>query len=469
MDAALNAGVRYLALPCAVLLHTLGALVSQLIITALVSGGATDSLSSTMTAVGVVTALIEVVLCLAALVALVAELRAGRTRIRAWTVARSALAASLLSSGLYALLWYSGLGAALIMERNVNLGVSTLGMVLAGVSLVSGVVAVQTGSRGPGTGAVVLAAIATPAALLAPVVGMIAQASAALTVASYGGAALALVGLAAATVALRRSAPHENPVPDAGPSGPAAASGSPVPGRSTTDVPDASAPAPGVGSAAVPGAAAETERTGRRFLRHLATPLALTCLALILPLMDFAENGQVALLLVVLATALALAAVIGAVLDFRSLAGTAVPRAARLVGELAVPSTVLVVPLAALLGGVMGGGWAFFTALIIGALAAGFVALLGLIGVLVAVFSGHYASGAAKVSMVATSLVFIPAVMFIPFQSAGIVPISLALAGALLLTALVAGVLAVASRRPTLRLPAPTQPLFTEATANPYL
>ncbi|WP_313816064.1 hypothetical protein [Citricoccus sp.] len=161
------------------------------------------------------------------------------------------------------------------------------------------------------------------------------------------------------------------------------------------------------------------ERTGRRFPRHLATPLALACLALVLPLLDAVEIGQGAWLPLVFAVALAIAAVAGAVLDFR--------------------------------------------------------ALVSLIGVLFSAASGRYASRAARSSVIATALVFVAAATFIPFQSAGAALVSVIATALLLLVALGSGLVAVLSSRPTLRLPEPAETSFTETDTgvdtvrNPYL
>lgn len=331
-DRTTRAGtVGYLALPVAVVLDAIGQLVAQLVITSSLARGNPTALSGLMAVATVLVSVLVVALCAAAVTLFLRSRRAGRPRHRGWAVAGATLTASLLLTSLYALAWYSGIGAELLMATRANLVVSTLGMLLAAAALVAGAIA-AAGHRGrPGAGALTLAAVATPTALLTPVLGSLFRHTAMYTVAVYAGVALALLGLAAAVVAARQHAhTPTGRAPDDGPAGSR----------------DASGPAGAQWSAesVKPAAAAEPELRGRRFMRHVATPLGMACLVLILPLMDALEAWGLAILLLVAAAALAIAAIVGAVLDFRSLAGTGQPRAGHLPGDVAVPASVLVVP-----------------------------------------------------------------------------------------------------------------------------
>lgn len=453
--------VRYLALPVAVVFETLGLLAGQLVFATLRAGADPEALSGIVTVVDVLVAVLVVALCAAAGVLFHRDRRAEHRRPRAWTVAGAALTAALLLSSLYVLAWYSGIAGGWFMATNTDLVVSTVSMLLAVVSLVAGVIAAAAERGRPGPGAVTLAAAATPAALLTPALGLVFRDSATYTAAYYASVALALLGLAAAVVASRRNsstATGSSLVLDAGPTGsgdsPAAAGGQ------------------WAADTVRPAAAAEPERAGRRFLRHVATPLGMTCLVLILPLMDALESWGLAILLIVAAGALALAAIVGAALDFRCLAGTGVPRAGHLPGDVAVPASVLVIPASLALGGLMGGGWGVLGALVIGAGVAGLSALVGLIGVLYSVFSGRYVSRAALISSLATALVFIAAATFLPLQDSGAGLISFIAAGALLLIAVVAGIVTVAAPAPSLRMSLqltwPSAPEPVSGPQNPY-
>ncbi|MGW9550116.1 hypothetical protein ACWG8W_03585 [Citricoccus zhacaiensis] len=454
---------RHLTLPAAVALHTMGAVLVSLatwaVIASSASPGAVDGglwvLSYTLAAIVGLLGVLGLALALR-------DRRAGPGGQSAQTLASVALAAALI---LWAVRTFIPLG---VVDRAIGIEgynavlqtLSLAGLLLAATAVVAGAVAAPRTPRGPGTATRILAAIAPPAALLAwGAIPLLAPTPSGLTIASVLGAALALAGLGAAVVLLRRSpgtelAGHEGAGREAG----------------GTLGPDDGP----VGTAA--DAATAMEGTGRRFLRHLATPLGLACLALILPLLDVVQTGLGAWLPLVFAVVLAIAAVAGAVLDFRALAGTGVPRAGHLVGELGAPASILVIPVALLFGWLAGGGWAMLGALVIGLLVAALVALVGLIGVLISAFSERYASGAARSSVIATALVFVAAATFIPFQSAGAALVSVIATAILLLVALGSGLAAVLSSRPTLRLPEPTEPLFTETTdadvdavRNPYL
>lgn len=441
--------VGHLALPAAVALEALGQLVVQLVITSTLAGGNPTALSGLVTVTDVLVSVLVLALCAAAVTLFVRDRRAGRPRHPGWTLAGAALTASLLLSSLYALVWYSGLGAELFMATNTNLLVSALGMLLAAAALVAGVIAAAGDRSRPGVGALTLAAAATPAALLTPVLGRVFPGTATYTVAFYAGVALALLGLSAAVVALRQHAhTPTGQASDVGPAGSGDGPGAAGAGWSAESV--------------RPAAAAEPELRGRRFIRHVATPLGMACLVLILPMMDALESWGLAVLLLVAAAALAGVAIVGAVLDFRSLAGTGEPRAGHLPGDVAVPASVLVVPAALALGGLMGGGWALLGALVLGAGVAGLCGLVGLIGVLYSVFSGRYASLAARVSSLATALVVVAAAAFLPLQDSGAGLFSVLAAGALLLVAVGAGVVTVVSAGPTLRLSRQLSP------QNPY-
>ncbi|MGM7671111.1 hypothetical protein [Microbacterium sp. A93] len=448
--------VGYLALPVAVVLDAVGQLIVQLVITSSTARGNLTALSGLMTVATVLVSVLVMALCAAAVTSFLRSRRAGHPRPRGWAVAGATLTASLLLTSLYALAWYSGIGAGLLMATQTNLVVSTLGMLLAAAALVAGAIA-AAGHRGrPGAGALTLAAVATPAALLTPILGSLFRQTAMYTVSVYAGLALALLGLAAAVVAARQHAPTPTEeLPDAGPAGSWDGTGPAGVQRPATAARSAesewSSAAGWSAESVKPAAAAEPEWRGRRFLRHVATPLGMACLVLILPLMDALEAWGLAILLLVAAAALAIAAIVGAVLDFRSLAGTGEPRAGHLTGDVAVPASVLVVPASLALGGLMGGGWAVLGALVIGAGAAVLCALVGLVGVLYSVFSGRYVPLTARVSTLATALVFVAAASFLPLQDSGAGLVSFIAAGALLLLAVVAGLVTVLSLGPSLR------------------
>lgn len=432
---------RHLALPTAVALHTLGPILVSLLAWTVITGS--TSPGALEGGIWALTYTLEAAVGLLGILGMALSLRdrpAG-TGIRwAQTLSSAALAAALILGAARTFVPLGPVDRALGIEGYEVLlqALSTAGLLLAATALVTGIAAAATAPRRPGTVARVLAPVAPPAALLAwGALPLLAPIPSVLTIASGLGAALGLLGLGAAVVLLRRSpgadrAGQEGQGPDDGPAG------------------------------RVTGAAAAMEGTGRRFLRHLATPLGLACLALVLPLLDAVETGQGAWLPLVFAVVLAGAAVAGAVLDFRSLGGTGVPRAGALVGEVGVPGSILVIPVALLFGGLAGGGWALLGALVIGLLVAALVALVGLIGVLHSVFSGRYASRAARYSVIATALVFVAAATFIPFQSAGASLVSVTATAALLLVGLGSGLAAVLSPRPTLRLPEPVEPLVTE-------
>lgn len=454
---------RHLALPAAVALHTMGSVLVSLVTWAVIASSASPgALDGGLWVLSYTLAAVVGLLGILGLALTLRDRQAGPGGQWAQTLASVTLAAALI---LLAVRTFIPLG---VVDRAIGIEgynavlqtLSLAGLLLAATAVVAGAVAARRAPRGPGTATRILAAIAPPAALLAwGALPLLAPTPSGLTIASVLGAVLALAGLGAAVVLLRRSpgtdlAGHEGAGrevdgalgPDDGPAGKAA------------------------------DAATAMEGTGRRFLRHLATPLGLACLALILPLLDVVQTGMGAWLPLVFAVVLAIAAVAGAVLDFRALAGTGVPRAGHLVGELGVPASILVIPVALLFGGLAGGGWAMLGALVIGLLVAALVALVGLIGVLISAFTGRYTSGAARSSVIATALVFVAAATFIPFQSAGAALISVITAAILLLMALGSGLVAVLSARPTLQLPEPTEPLFTETTdadvdavRNPYL
>ncbi|VXB78638.1 hypothetical protein [Citricoccus sp. K5] len=454
---------RHLALPAAVALHTMGSVLVSLATWAVIATSASPgALNGGLWVLSYTLAAAVGLLGILGLALALRDRRAGPGGQEAQTLASVALATALI---LLAVRTFIPLG---VVDRAIgfegfNAVLQTLsmaGLLLAATAVVAGAVAARRAPRGPGTVARVLSAIAPPAALVAwGGIPLLAPTPSGLTIASALGSVLALVGLGAAVVLLRRSpgterAHHEGVGREAG---------------------GALGPDDGpVGKAA--DAAAAMERTGRRFLRHLATPLGLACLALILPLLDVVQSGQGAWLPLVFAVVLAIAAVAGAVLDYRALGGTEVPRAGRLVGELGVPASILVIPVALLLGGLAGGGWAMLGALVIGLMVAALVALIGLIGVLFSAASGRYASRAARSSVIATALVFVAAATFIPFQSTGAALVSVMATALLLLVALGSGLVAVLSSRPTLRLPERTEPLLTETTdadvnavRNPYL
>lgn len=434
---------RHLALPAAVALHTLGPVLVSLATWAVVasnaSPGAMDGglwvLSYTLAAVVGLLGILGLALALR-------DRRAGPGGRAAQTLSSVTLAAALI---LWAARTFIPLGP---VDRAIDIEgfsallqtLSTAGLLLAATAMVAGTVAAATAPRRPGAVTRLLAAIAPPAALLAwGAIPLLAPTPAGLTIASTLGAVLGLVGLGAAVVLLRRSPGTQRADHDGA-------------GREADGAlgPD-DGPAGQAGQAA--GATAAMEGTGRRFLRHLATPLGLACLALILPLLDVVQTGQGAWLPLVFAVVLAVAAVAGAVLDFRALGGTGVPRAGPLVGELGVPASILVIPVALLFGGLAGGGWAMLGALVIGLLVAALVALIGMVGVLISAFSGRYASRAARYSVIATALVFVAAMTFIPFQSAGASLVSVIATATLLLVALGSGLAAVLSPQPTLLLP----------------
>lgn len=442
---------RQLALPAAVALHTMGSVLVSVatwaVIASSASPGALDGglwvLSYTLAAAVGLLGVLGLALTLR-------DRRAGPGGRAAQTLASATLAAALI---LLAARTFIPLG---VVDRAIgfegfNAVLQTLsmaGLLLAATAVVAGAVAARRAPRGPGTATRILAAIAPSAALLAwGAIPLLAPTPSGLTVASALGSVLALLGLGAAVVLLRRSPGTER-------------AGHDGVGR---EADGAHGPDDGPAGKAV-AAAIAMEGTGRRFLRHLATPLGLACLALILPLLDAVQIGRSAWLPLVFAVVLAIAAVAGAVLDYRALGETGVPRAGHLVGELGVPASILVLPVALLCGGLAGGGWAMLGALVIGLLVAALVALIGLIGVLLSAFSGRYASGAARSSVIATALVFVAATTFIPFQSAGAALVSVIATVILLLAALGSGLAAVLSPRPTLRLPEPTEPLFTETT-----
>ncbi len=446
---------RYLALPAAVALHTLGAiLISLLIWTVIARSTSPNALAGGLSVLNYTLAAAVGLLAVLGLAQTLRDRKAGpagqtgRSVRRVRTVSTVAMATALILQAVRAFIPL-GLTDRAIGFDAYNAVVRTLsgtGLLLAAIAVVAGAVAARRAPHGPGPAARLLVAVAPPAALLVwGLAPLLATAPVASTVVSALGAVLSLVGLVAAVVLLRRS-PGTDPAGHGGADG--ETHGAPVP----DDGP--------AGTAA--DATSAMESTGRRFLRHLATPLGLACLALVLPLLDAVETGLGAWLPLVCAVVLAIAAVAGAVLDFRALAGTGVPRAGHLVGDLGVPASIPVIPVALLFGGLAGGGWAMLGALVIGLMVAALVALVGLIGVLISAFSGRYASRPARYSAIATALVFAAATTFVPFQSAGASLVSVIATAILLLVAVGCGLATVLSPRPTLRLPEPTEPLFTE-------
>ncbi|NUL45981.1 hypothetical protein F7P69_12370 [Cellulosimicrobium funkei] len=458
---------RHLALPAAVALYTMGSVLVSLATWAVIANSASPgALNGALWVLSYTFAAAVGLLAVLGLALTLRDWRTGPARRGAQTLASAALAIALI---LLAARTFIPLG---VVDRAIGIEgynavlqtLSIAGLLLAVAAVVAGAVAARRAPRGPGTVTRLLASVAPPAALVAwGAIPLLAPTPSGLTIASALGAVLALLGLGAAVVLLRRS-------PDAERTGQDGAGRVAAVALGPDDGP--------AGKSADAAAASAMEGTGRRFLRHLATPLALACLALILPLLDAVEIGQGAWLPLVFAVVLAIAAVAGAVLDFRALGGTGAPRAGHLVGELGVPAAILVIPVALLFGGLAGGGWAMLGALVIGLMVASLVALIGLIGVLISAFSGRYASGAARASVIATALVFVAAATFIPFQSAGAALVSVIATALLLLVALGTGLAAVLSSRPTLRPPEPPEPAETsitetdtgvDTTRNPYL
>jgi hypothetical protein len=422
-----------LALPAAAVVHLLGTLASSLLIGMLVGSWSSPGLEAVLTTANVLLALVVVALCLAALLAERAAARPGVARHRSRVLAIRALAVSLLVPGLYALLWYSGLGVDLVMS--LGTAVSVIGLVLAALALVGGILTATRGPARPGRTAAAVAAVATPAALLTPVIGMVVRSPGAYTVAAYAGVVLAVVGLAAAVVALRRDAAGVAAGDDTGQ----------ATGREGA-------------------VAAGTESPGRRFLRHLATPLALAALLLAAPALATGDDGVLAVVLLVAAFALAVAGITGAVLRVRAERREGRVRVAAGLAAFTLPLAVTLVPAAVGLAAVFGDedGWAVLGALFISVPLAAVVALTGLVAAIVAASARHYPGRAAAASVLCTALVPVALVLFVPLQAAGLALASAVLAGLLLTAALVTGLVAVVSG-------GAQRPGAPETARNPYL
>jgi hypothetical protein len=405
-----------LALPGAVVVHLLGTLASSLLIGALARSWSTPGLETVLTTVGILIALAVVVLCVAALLAERAAARSGPARHRSRVLATRALAAALLLPALYALLWYSGIAVDLVMS--LGTAVSVIGLVLAALALVTGILAATRAPARPGRTAVTVAAVATPAALLTPLIGMVARSPGAHTMAAYTGVVLAVVGLVASVVALRR---------DAGGAAAGEAIGEPI------------------GDPI--GEPIGCESAGRRFLHHLATPLALAALLLAVPALAAGDDGVLAVVLLVAAFALAVAGITGAVLRVRAERRQGRVRVAAGLAAFTLPLAVTLVPTAVALAALFGdeAGWAVLGALFISVPLAAVVALAGLIAAIVAASARQYPDRAAAASVLCTALVPVALVLFVPLQAAGLALASAVLAGLLLTAALVTGVVAVVS------------------------
>lgn len=422
----------HLALPGAAALHVLEPPAISLVLGALVSSASTSSLTVVATVVGVGFSLVVLALSAAGVLAHVRAAKAGGPRGRAWTLAWSALAASLVLGALYALLWYSGIGIELLMTSAASLVVSVAGLLLAAVALVAGLVVTFRGPRRPSAAAV--ASLATPAALLTPLIGMVLRSPGAYTVATYAGVVLAVVGLVAATVALRRD---ENGAPGA------------------------------VGTAGTAGTAGGR---GRSFLRHLATPLALTALVLAVPSLTVDDGGALTVLVLLAAFALAVAAIVGAVLDVRTERRAGSVRVAASFAAGTIPLAIALVPAAVALATLFGdeAGWAVLGALFISVPLAAVVALLGLVAAIVAASAGQYPGRMAAASVLCTALVPAALALFVPLQAAGLALGSAVLAGLLLLAALVTGLTAVASAGTSTGTGTPENPETATTPENPY-
>ena len=410
----------YLALPAAVVVQVLGTMASSLAIGVLVTSWSSPGLETVLITVNALLTLVVVALCAAALLADRAAARSGPARHRGWALATWALTAALLVPGLYALLWYSGIGFDLV--RHAGTAVSVIGVLLAAVALVAGVVAAARTPDCPARTAVVVTAAATPAALLTPVAGVMARSDDAATVAAlalvvnaatFAGAVLAVVGLAAAMVALRRDA------------GGAAATGMMAPG---------------------PTAGPDDPR-GRRFLSYVATPLALVALALAAPALTADDDGVLSVALLVAASALAVTGIVGAVLQVRAERRNGRVRVAAGLAAFTLPLAVTLVPAAMALALLFGDedGWAVLGALVISVPLAAVVALIGLLAAIVAASARQYPGRAAAASVLCTALVPLALVLFVPLQAVGLALASAVLAGLLLLAALVTGLVAAAS------------------------
>jgi hypothetical protein len=406
----------YLALPAAVVVDLLGTLASSLLMGALARSGSTPGLEAVFTTTAVLLSLVVVALCVAALLAERAAARSGDARHGSRVLATWALAAALLVPGLYALLWYSGIGVDLVMS--LGTAVSVIGLVLAAFALVAGLVSATRDSARPGRAAVAVAAVAAPAALLTPVIGMVVRSPGAHTGAAYAGVVLSVVGLVAAVVALRR---------DAGEEARGEAAGEAV-GREGA-------------------VAAGTEGTGHRFLCHLATPLALAALLLAVPALTAGDDGVLAVVLLVAAFALAIAGITGAVLRVRAERREGRVRVAAGLAAFTLPLAVTLVPAAVALAALFGDedGWAVLGALFISVPIAAVVALTALVAAIVAASARQYPGRAAGASVLCTALVPVALVLFVPLQAAGLALASAVLAGLLLAAALVTGLVAVVS------------------------
>lgn len=428
--------VLHLALPAAVAVHALGTLVSHLVISALMGSRSSSSLSTVLTVSNVVISLAVVSLCVAALTADRAATRSGRGRHRGWNLATRTLSAALLVPALHAVLWYTGRG--LEQVPGLSMAVAWVCMLLAAVALVAGVIAAtrDEARHGAAATATTAAAVASPAALLTPVIGVVGRSTGAYTVATYAGLALAVVGLVAAVVALR------------GDTAGALAGGATGSG------------AAGSGDA---GAVRAGSR-GHRVLRHLATPLALAALLLAAPSLTAGDDGALAVMLLVAAFVLAVAGTTGAVLEVRAGRRDGRVRIASGLAAFTLPLAVALVPAALALAALFGdeAGWAVLGALFISVPLAAVVALAGLIAAIVAASARQYPGRAAAVSVVCTALVPVALALFVPLQAAGLALVSAVLAGLLLLAALVSAVVAVVSDgAPRARTPGTAQ--------NPYL
>jgi hypothetical protein len=194
-------------------------------------------------------------------------------------------------------------------------------------------------------------------------------------------------------------------------------------------------------------AAGPDDPRGRRFLRHLATPLAFLALALAAPALTAGGDGALSVALLVAAFALGVAGIVGAVLQVRAERRDGRVRVAAGLAAFTLPLAVTLVPAALALAALFGDedGWAVLGALVISVPLAAVVALTGLLAAIVAASARQYPGRAAASSVLCTALVPLALVLFVPLQSAGLALASVVLAGLLLLAALVTGLVAVAS------------------------
>lgn len=236
-----------------------------------------------------------------------------------------------------------------------------------------------------------------------------------------------------------------------GPSAPAVGSPDEAPGAALNPY------AQGAGAAGgASGGAGEDEHRGLLALRLLGTPAALSTVLLSVVFGDFVMG------LLLLGGVLALAAVIGAVVESRR--RTDRRRWLDAVGEVLVPLALLVTPLAMLITGITSDSdWAVLGALIWGGLLTVLVGLLGLIFTVVSAVGGRHSSTAGAVSAVATAATFIPVALFVPMLSANAGAVMAVLAGLCLLVGLVAGGIAVARRQRSPASPGRQAPLDWKA------